>query len=109
MKNDMVHPLEGLVSEINNQIKNLGYVHIIIDKETIGRMRKSLLNSHEKAVAVGGVGGIDPRLKNFRSRKYTIREDANWISKYIRRNLGVDHKLKFIVGGTDIHIVSANE
>lgn len=101
----MAHPLAGLVTEIKNQIKNQKKVHIIIDKETIERMRKSLLDSHKKAVARGGVGGIDPRLKDFETKKYTIREDANWIGAYVKRKI-VDHKLKFIVGGTEIHIVS---
>ena len=89
-----------------NQIKIQKIVSIIIDKETIEKMRKSLLDSHEKAIA--GVGGIDPKIKNFGTKNYTIREDANWIRAYVNRKI-VDHKLKFIVGGTEIHIMTDKE
>ena len=101
------HPIEGLVSEIKEQIKKRDFVNIVIDKKTIDKMRLSLRIANEKAVAVSGTG-VDKRIKNFGIKTYTIREDANWIKAYIKRGGKIiDHRLKFFVGGTEITIMSS--
>lgn len=97
----MAHPLEGLVLEIENQIKTRDFVRVIVDKETIDKMRRSMMKAAAEAGA-GGAGGIDQRIKG---REYSLREDANWIRGYIKRKVA-GHKLKFIIGGTEIHIMT---
>jgi hypothetical protein len=94
----MSHPLNDLVEEINRQIISRNYVNIFIDKETIDEMRRSMYKASIEA------GGIDGRIKDFGSKTYTIREDANWIRQFVKRK--VNHKLAYIIGGTEIRIMT---